>query len=97
MPNRNIPSWSATFLAVRAAFPGTTSPFTATRYPKAESTDMARSPTPAVVLALRIDWLVSASPLSRFVGGQSGRPEVVSRHRRRAGSQERGSSVRGPM
>ena len=62
MPKRNMLSWSATFLAVRAAFPGTTSPLMATRYPKAESTDMAKSPTPAVVLAVRIDWFVSAPP-----------------------------------
>lgn len=32
----------------------------ATRYPKAQSTDMARSPAPAVALALRIEWFVSA-------------------------------------
>src|ERR1022692_3636766 len=61
MPNRNRPSWPAMFLAVCAAFPGATSPLTATRYPRAESTDMARRPTPAVVLALRIDRFASAS------------------------------------
>jgi hypothetical protein len=69
MPNRNMPSWSAMFLAVRAAFPGTTSPFTARNYPKAESTYMARSPTPAVVRALRIEWFVSAPPRRASSGG----------------------------
>ena len=61
MPNPNKPSWPARFVDVRAAFAGARTPFTATRYPKAESTDMARSPTPAVVLALRIEFLLSES------------------------------------
>src|SRR5208283_1886218 len=59
MPNRNKFSWAMMSLPVRAAFPGVTSPFTATRYPKPESADMSRSPTPAVILALRIDRSVS--------------------------------------
>ena len=70
-------SWPrCSWLSVRHS-PGTTSPFTATRYPKAESTDMARSPTPAVVLALRTDWLRLAAtcPSQGFVGWE---PEVVS-------------------
>jgi hypothetical protein len=46
-------------LAVRAAFPCVTSPFTATRYPTPESTDMSRSPTPAITLAWRIGRFVS--------------------------------------
>jgi hypothetical protein len=64
MPNPNKPSWPARFVDVRAAFAEATTPFTATRYPKAESTDIARSATPAVVLALRTERLVSASPLT---------------------------------
>jgi hypothetical protein len=42
-------------VAVRAPSPSVTSPSTATTLPKIATTDMSRSATPAVMLALRID------------------------------------------